>query len=151
MVDIIIVSDGHGHFKTAAEEYIKRLQGDARVTAVKSTKGKDPNDIKRRESEALKTVLESKKAYTVYCDVTGKPISTEGLLDLVEKRQLQSEKVRFVVGGAYGIDEAAAGKCMDERISFSACTLPHGLALLVLLEQLYRIFSIRKGGKYHHG
>lgn len=151
MVEVIIVSDGFNHFKTAVEEYLKRLQNSVIVTIIKSVKGKSEAEIIKRESESIKNLLENKKAYTIYCDIKAKSIGTEGLLALVENKQLQGKKVRFLVGGAYGIDDNILKDYIDERISFSACTLPHSLALLVLLEQLYRTESIKKGGKYHHG
>lgn len=53
-------------------------------------------------------------------------------------------KVDFYVGGAYGIDEAVFGPHIQKRLSLSPMTLPHGLALLVLYEQLYRADQIKK-------
>ena len=56
----------------------------------------------------------------------------------------------FVVGGAYGLDESLQQQC-DEIIRLSDMTLPHELARLVLLEQIYRGNTILKGEPYHKG
>ena len=56
----------------------------------------------------------------------------------------------FVVGGPYGVGEALETRA-DERLSLSALTLPHELARVVLLEQIYRALTILRGASYHHG
>jgi 23S rRNA (pseudouridine1915-N3)-methyltransferase len=59
-----------------------------------------------------------------------------------------SRPVTFVIGGAYGIDPALKTECA-ELLSLSNMTLSHDIALLTLLEQLYRAYSILKGHPYH--
>jgi len=56
----------------------------------------------------------------------------------------------FIVGGAFGLDEAFVGRC-KRTISLSRMTLPHDLARLVLAEQLYRAGTILRGEPYHKG
>ncbi len=56
----------------------------------------------------------------------------------------------FVVGGAFGLDEAFVGRC-KRSISLSRMALPHDLARLVLAEQLYRAGTILRGGPYYKG
>ena len=56
----------------------------------------------------------------------------------------------FVVGGAFGLDEAFVRRC-KRAISLSRMTLPHDLARLVLAEQLYRAGTILRGEPYHKG
>ncbi len=55
----------------------------------------------------------------------------------------------FIVGGAYGLSETVRGAC-KRALSLSAMTLPHEMARVVLLEQLYRAGSILRGLPYHH-
>jgi 23S rRNA (pseudouridine1915-N3)-methyltransferase len=54
----------------------------------------------------------------------------------------------FFIGGAYGLDGSLQGRC-DETLRVSDMTLPHELARLVLLEQIYRGYTILKGGPHH--
>ena len=67
-------------------------------------------------------------------------------------RQLDQEargRACFIVGGAWGLDEAVRGRAY-RLISLSAMTLPHELARVVLLEQLYRAECILRKVPYHH-
>lgn len=61
-----------------------------------------------------------------------------------------SPGVTFVIGGAFGLSEDVLGQARH-RLSLSACTLPHDLARLVLVEQLYRAGTINRGEPYHKG
>jgi 23S rRNA (pseudouridine1915-N3)-methyltransferase len=54
----------------------------------------------------------------------------------------------FVLGGPLGLSPEVLGRA-DERLSFGPMTLPHALARIVLLEQLYRALKIERGEKYH--
>jgi 23S rRNA (pseudouridine1915-N3)-methyltransferase len=56
----------------------------------------------------------------------------------------------FIIGWPYGLDEPVLAKYIDVKISFWAITLPHGLAKVTLLEQLYRIGTIEDGKSYHY-
>jgi 23S rRNA (pseudouridine1915-N3)-methyltransferase len=58
-------------------------------------------------------------------------------------------EMAFVLGGAMGLDEAVTGKA-DKVIAMSRWTLTHEMARLVLLEQLYRAFTIITGKTYHY-
>jgi 23S rRNA (pseudouridine1915-N3)-methyltransferase len=66
------------------------------------------------------------------------------------RRQIDAgiRKMDFVIGGPVGLDERIIVKA-NLRLSLSAMTLPHELARVVLLEQLYRAFTILRGEPYH--
>ena len=69
---------------------------------------------------------------------------------LQTSQQHEGGPLDLVIGGAYGVSDevkAAAGT----KVSLSKMTLPHDLAKLFLVEQLYRACTILNGGKYHHG
>jgi len=57
--------------------------------------------------------------------------------------------VAFLIGGASGIDEGLLGAC-DERLSLGTLTMPHQLARVVLVEQLYRALCLIRGHPYPH-
>jgi 23S rRNA (pseudouridine1915-N3)-methyltransferase len=65
----------------------------------------------------------------------------------LEQRRMESRDLAFVIGGAFGAPPLAR---VDHRLSFGPMTLPHQLAWVVLLEQLYRAHKILAGEPYHY-
>lgn len=86
----------------------------------------------------------------ILLDPTGKPLSSEELAEFVQDKMNRAVPVLFAIGGADGFSSAAR-KSASARISLGKMTLPHELARVVLLEQLYRAFTILKGHPYHSG
>ncbi len=92
------------------------------------------------------------KALIPYIDKSYKVVlHPEGrLLDSFEFSKLLSDKiaVKFFIGGAYGFEEAFLKQC-DQQISLGRLTMSHKIAKAVLLEQIYRGFSILNNHPYH--
>jgi 23S rRNA (pseudouridine1915-N3)-methyltransferase len=65
----------------------------------------------------------------------------------LEQRRQDGRELAFVLGGPWGLEDPPVA---DHRLSFGALTLPHQLARVVLLEQLYRAHKILAGEPYHH-
>jgi 23S rRNA (pseudouridine1915-N3)-methyltransferase len=86
------------------------------------------------------------RAYVSLLDDAGSTYSSEAFARWVEERRQAGRDVCFVVGGAFG---TALGRC-DHRLSLGPMTLPHQLARVVLLEQLFRAHKILAGEPYHH-
>jgi 23S rRNA (pseudouridine1915-N3)-methyltransferase len=96
----------------------------------------------RSYSDALKPYLG--KSYSIALHPDAKS------LDSMEFSKLLSDRisVNFYIGGAYGFDETFVKAC-DQSISLSTLTMSHKIAKAVLLEQIYRGFSILSGHPYH--
>jgi 23S rRNA (pseudouridine1915-N3)-methyltransferase len=106
-------------------------------------------DLKKKEGETILEWLESSD-YLVALDERGKSFSSEGLAKFIQTRGNESvKKLVFLIGGAYGIDEAVL-KRANHTWSLSALTFPHQLVRLILAEQVYRACSIIRNEKYHH-
>ena len=86
----------------------------------------------------------------ILLDSRGKQLSSEELAQFLEREQLQSLPLLFAVGGADGFTEQARREAAM-ALSLGRMTLPHELARVVLLEQLYRAFTILKHHPYHSG
>jgi 23S rRNA (pseudouridine1915-N3)-methyltransferase len=89
------------------------------------------------------------EAFTVALDEKGKPLTSEAFarsLDLWSRSG--SREISFILGGPYGLEDSLKEKA-DFRLSFSTMTLAHGLARMLLLEQVYRAFSLLRGEPYH--
>ena len=138
----------------AAEEYAKRLGRYCKLEIVELPEQRLPEDpspaeIERalaREAEAIRARLPAGAAVAALC-VEGDLRSSEELAALLE-RHAGEKGMAFVIGGSYGLHPSIKDAARL-RLSMSPMTFPHHLARVMLLEQLYRGFQIREGGKYH--
>ena len=87
---------------------------------------------------------------TIALDVGGEAWTTERFARHLDDRMLHGTRaLTFAIGGADGLPPALVARA-TLRLSLSALTLPHRMARLVLLEQIYRALSIIRGEPYHH-
>lgn len=125
------------------DEYLKRI---SRYSDVSSGAVKDEAAILgqargERQKERHKLVL---------LDSRGKQLSSEELADFLDREQVHAIPLLFAIGGADGFSAEARGQS-GFTLSLGRLTLPHELARVVLLEQLYRAFTILKNHPYHLG
>ena len=128
--------------------YLKRLKNYAKVDVleIKEHKTSQAETVKQIESEAL---LKATSGFVIALDETGKTFTSEKLAQRITTLENQSTSlVSILIGGAEGHSETLK-KTVNELWSLSLLTLPHELARLVLLEQLYRAETIRAGHPYH--
>lgn len=130
----------------ACAEYLKRLQPYAPTRVVEV-----PDNNPSREAEGILRVLDGKhaQAHVVLLAIDGMQRGSEDLAARIDKLALHgTSEVAFVIGGSDGVTEAVRARA-DETLSFGPITLPHNLARVVLLEQLYRSRKISRGEPYH--
>lgn len=133
----------------ACEEYLKRMQGMVLLIEIKPEKrlaGKTLTQALAAEEARIISAL-PKDCERIVVEERGEAWSTRTLAAKLEKWMRDANKVAFVIGGADGL--APGFKRKAKLFSLSALTLPHGLARVVLIEQLYRAFSILEGHPYH--
>ncbi len=83
-------------------------------------------------------------------DENGNTSSSPQLAYYLEKLQNSSVKrLALIIGGSYGVNREVVDKCNVE-VSLSRMVFPHQIVRLLVVEQLYRAFSINHGSKYHH-
>lgn len=139
------------HWREAAAEYLKRLGPYATIEMIEVP----DRDVTANESRALAAEAEAvlkvvpESAHLIVLDVGGTQRSSDGFSEhLAELMVGGTSHLAFVIGGAAGLDAAVLGRAR-ERMSLGALTLPHQLARVVLLEQVYRAFRIMRGEPYH--
>ncbi len=137
--------------RTAWDEYAKRFPHDLplELKAVKT---------EARGSKALATVLAAERgrieaaiprgAHTVALDERGITLTTVALAQRLKTWQLAGDDVCLVIGGPDGLDSGFK-QVAHERIRLSDLTLPHAFARVLLVEQLYRAWSINANHPYH--
>ena len=98
----------------------------------------------REDAQVLGRIPE--RSFVVLLDDRGKQFDSVQFSRWVEDRRHEGRDVVFVVGGAFGLDLPS----VDLRLSLGKMTLPHQLARVILLEQLYRAHKILANEPYHH-
>lgn len=137
--------------QTAYEDYAKRFPPELRVE-LKAVK------TEPRASKTLETLLAAEKSriegaiargtHVVALDERGSPVTTLALAERLKAWQLSGNDVAIVIGGPDGLD-AGFKKIAGERLRLSDLTLPHAMVRVLLIEQLYRAWSITINHPYH--
>lgn len=152
----LLVAVGHRQpewVEMACREYLKRLPREmaAQVCEVKPEprEGKTREQLLQAEGIRLRQTLKSfSRARLVVLDEKGEDLTTLQLSKRLQHWFLQGENVAFLIGGADGLDAELKAEA-EESIRLSSLTLPHGLARVLLCEQLYRAVSLLNGHPYH--
>ena len=106
-----------------------------------------PTIVREREGQRLLEACEG--ADVIACDATGPQMGSEEFAGWMrDKRERAERDVAFLIGGAFGLSEVVRSRARS-TLGFSRWTLPHELARLVLVEQLYRSGTIVRGEPYH--
>lgn len=156
MLKITVVAVGKLKEKfwvAACDEYLKRLRPYAKVCVVEIS-DVDParaggvDAAREREGAGILAAV-PEGAWVILMAIEGKQRTSEDFSRHVDELALRGEsELVFVIGGSDGVSDAVRARA-DETFSFGPITLPHNLARVVLLEQIYRAFKISRGEPYH--
>lgn len=146
---ILCISDNNKHFAPAISEYIKRLGKDNEIIDIKPEKNGTRAQIIQKETAKILDYLSKHTNQETKVIILGKEwkqCSTEEFLSKIEK----NNTTVFIIGWPYGLELWAFWAIPHDILAFGKITLPHGLAKLVLLEQIYRAKMISEGREYHY-
>ena len=134
------------------EEYHKRLPPSLRVQSVEiplGSLGKSQSPKKAIEAEGVAILkAHGENDYDIALDVIGKGRSTKKLATSLMAWQMEGRNVSFLIGGPDGLSSDCI-KRADMRWSLSDLTMPHPLVRIILMEQLYRAWTITTNHPYH--
>lgn len=140
--------DRSGLFSPGVDEYVKRLNHTAKVALFELPESRASGErAQEEEGKALLARL-SPRDVLVALDERGKHLPSVDFAKWLGRQQDSGKDVAFVIGGDEGLSDAVREKA-GLVLSLSAMTLPHRLARLILVEQVYRGFSILRGEPYH--
>ena len=132
----------------AINEYKKRLSRFCTLTIIEVSELSEQTINKKIELES-QSLLKAVKGTLFVLDRCGKELSSPDLANLLKKTADSGiSEVSFVIGGSNGVSEELLSKA-KQTISFGKITFPHQLFRVVLLEQIYRAFSILNNSPYH--
>jgi len=133
-ISVIAVGRLRPPYQDDIEHYRKLIAGHARVELIEV----------REDEKAAPRIRE--RDYVVLLSPEGRSFDSHGFSDWMEERRRDGRDVCFVIGGPKGL---SLDHC-DLKLSLGPMTLPHQLARVVLLEQLYRAHKILAGEPYHY-
>ena len=158
MLNIKIICVGkfkEKYWEAASAEYMKRLGAYCNVSVIEVKEERLPAHASRADEENViikegKSILDKTGAgdYVIALDIGGRELSSEDLASRIKTAAFTSSVVDFIIGGSLGLSAEVKSRA-DLRMSFGPITLPHQLARIVLLEQIYRAFKINAGETYH--
>ena len=134
------------NWKALQDEYLQRLSHfvNCEIKEVKDAQGPGSTDI---EGNRLLALL-NQSSVVVLLDVKGRQLSSHDLAGEIRKWQDRgSREIAFVIGGANGVSPQVAERA-DVTLSLSFLTFTHEMARVIIIEQLYRAFTIIKGFPY---
>ncbi len=128
-------------YRSAVEEYLKRLSRFAKVEVKEISEGRNPE-------EEAEHILKSCKGKIIALCIEGVKYTSEELAVYIKRLTDKGEETTFIIGSSCGLSDKVKEKA-HLKLSFSDMTFPHQLMRVILCEQIYRAFMINGGGEYH--
>ncbi len=147
---VAVGKDRSGLYAPAVEEYAKRIARFARFEIVEVREARKHAGTPRARDEEGETILATigERERMVALDERGEEETSVEFARRVARWLERAQDVALVIGGSDGLSDAVKARAA-ETLALSRMTLAHRLARLVLVEQLYRAFTILRGERYH--
>lgn len=130
------LKEGMDHYKKLLSKYAT-----IKLTTIRESDSPNLEDQRIRQSINPRSLV-------VLLDVLGKSYDSEAFAKFLDRSKQTSSSIQFVIGGAFGLSESLKREFRN-HLSLSPLTFPHEMTVVILLEQLYRAYSISAGTKYH--
>ena len=158
-MEINIISVGkikEDFFKKAIDEYEKRLKAYCRVNFIELKDESEGKNLSDKDIDIIldkegKRILEKikERSFIIVLDILGKSIDSVEFSKKINDIMLDGiSSIDFIIGGSLGISQEVKDKA-NYSLSFSKFTFPHKLMKVILMEQIYRAFTIINNKTYH--
>ncbi|HHE40693.1 MAG TPA: 23S rRNA (pseudouridine(1915)-N(3))-methyltransferase RlmH [Candidatus Cloacimonetes bacterium] len=142
------------YISLAENEFLKRLSGfcSLAIETIPTPKQRKNQPIEKIKEIEGKTILAAlpDQCYIIALDESGKEFTSKNFARHLNKILASYNKpLYFIIGGPYGFSQEVKDRA-DELLSLSQLTFTHQMVRIILLEQIYRAFTILKGKKYHY-
>ena len=158
MIQVTVITVGNlkeSYWRDAVAEYEKRLCAFCKPTVIQLKEAKVPEnpsegEIRSALADEGQRILAAMppRSFRIALCVEGKQFSSEELAAKLEGVLSENRQLCLVIGSSHGLSDEVKAAC-QLRLSVSKLTFPHQMMRVLLLEVLYRAFSIIKGTKYH--
>ena len=144
------------YLKDGIAEYSKRISRFARLEMIELADEKTPDKASKSENQKILEIegqrILSKvgdRDFVIVLAIEGKTLSSEEFSKQLEEASIKGfSTLTFIIGGSLGLSSSVKNRA-NLSVSFGRLTLPHQLMRLVLVEQIYRAFTIQQGSPYH--
>lgn len=144
------------YLKDGISEYSKRISRFAKLEMIELADEKTPDRASESENQKILEIegqrILSKvgdRDFVIALAIEGKTFSSEEFSKQLEEASIKGfSTLTFIIGGSLGLSSAVKNRA-NLSVSFGRLTLPHQLMRLVLVEQIYRAFTIHQGSPYH--
>ena len=144
------------YLKDGIAEYSKRISRFAKLEMIELADEKTPDRASESENQKIleiegQRILSkvSDRDFVIVLAIEGKTFSSEEFSKHLEEASIKGfSTLTFIIGGSLGLSSSVKNRA-NLSVSFGRLTLPHQLMRLVLVEQIYRSFTIQQGSPYH--
>lgn len=137
----------NSEFYHALQEFEKRLSKIVNIIELPAIKGDSPEEILTKEEKILKTYFLDNN-FKIILDNQGQEFSSQEFTKKLTNLNTHHKKITFFIGSSFGFAKNIK-KQADMLLSLSKMTMPHMMARLILIEQIYRATTIKQGHPYH--
>ena len=141
------------YIEEANNEYLKRLSqyADMDIIVLKEVSPSKSYPVEKCIKEESSEILSALKPddFVVVLDENGKTMDSIGFSDFIKNQKDLGIGITFVIGGAFGMSQELKSRA-NLLLSFSKMTFTHQMIRIILLEQIFRAFTIIQGKDYHH-
>jgi len=154
-IKLIVIGKTKSKFLLDGEnEYQKRLKhyckfSELIIPDIKNGGKLSKKELKEKEGNLILASIKNSD-YVILLDDKGLELSSTDFAEFLNKKMVSStNELVYIIGGAFGFSESLYRRA-NTKLSLSKMTFSHQMVRMIFKEQLYRAFTILKGGKYHH-
>ena len=152
VIKIISIGNKLNSWESKSIEYYKKqLPRNVNINFINMKTNQNPkfskSEILKKESEIILTKI-IREEYIISWDSKGDQINSEQFSNLIENYQRINKTICFIIGGSFGLSRKIKG-LSNRVLSLSSMTFPHKIFKLLLVEQIYRAYSIINKTPYH--
>ncbi len=152
VIKIISIGNKLNSWESKSIEYYKKqLPRNVNINFINMKTNQNPkfskSEILKKESEMILTKI-IREEYIISWDSKGDQINSEQFSNLIENYQRINKTICFIIGGSFGLSRKIKG-LSNKVLSLSSMTFPHKIFKLLLVEQIYRAYSIINKTPYH--
>ncbi len=145
-IRILNISDSDKDRKFWIDEFKKRLWNKLEIENIKPEKNWTKENIINKETDKIIKKIDKENNYKILLDIDWEQLNSIELAKQINKLN----HITFIIAWPYWLNKEKISKYINKKISLWRITMPHWLAKLVLLEQIYRSWTINTNKKYHY-